>query len=226
MAVALFNGQLRGFKFSYENINKNLFEPLEINNAVFLLPEDDRDKELEKFLPSSLNFKVVYEAEIIHDESNLPNPNCLTYSSHAIQNNNYQLRGSLQHYFIQLYNKKRVFEIYKTSFTPPEDDLVLMLRPDLSPHKRLDPNTLKNECINVPNCPQWYGVYDRLSIANTKNTEIYSLLYDQVKTLPPCGINNAESRLKAWLDRNNLCVNIFELGEVLRISVDGTARDS
>lgn len=226
MAVALFNGQLRGFKFSFENINKNLFEPLGINDAVFLLPETDKSKEIESFLPSTLNFEIIYEAEIIHDESNLPYPNCLTYSSHAIEGNNYQLRGSLQHYFIQLYNKKRVFEIYKKLFTPSENDLVLLLRPDLSPHKKLDINALKKECINVPNCPQWYGVYDRLSIANTKNTEIYSLLYDRVKTLPPYGINNAESRLKAWLDQQKVCVNLFDLGEVLRFNIDGTNRDS
>jgi len=224
MTVGLVQGQLRGFNYSVKQLKENLFEPLGCKDLIFLLPEDDKEREVKTFL-EDYNIHLIYEKEIFHDEFNLPSPHSLTYSSHCIAHNKYPLRGNLQHYFIQLYNKKRVFELYKQIYGTEENTL-LMFRPDLAPHKKLDVNTLKLECINVPNCPQWYGVYDRLCIGNYNNVETYSSLYDNVKTLPPCGINNAESRLKAWLDKNSICVNIFELGEVLRYNVDGSTRDS
>lgn len=226
MATALFNGQLRGFQYAYNNLEKNLFEPLEVKSIIFLLPEDDRPKNVEGILSSKYNTHIVYEQEFNHDETGLPHPGGLTYSDYAITGNNYTLRGSLQHYFIQLYNKKRVYEIYKQLYNPQDSDIVLLLRPDLSPQKQLDINSINNDQINVPNCPQWHGVYDRLCITNAKNAKIYCDLYDNVKTLPPYGINNAESRLKAWLDKNGIGVNIFELGEVLRINIDGSSRNS
>jgi len=226
MTIGLFQGQLRGFKHAFNYIQNNLLQPLECKELIFYLPEEDRDKEIEKFIPNSFNTHIVYEKEIYHDEEGLLHTDNLSYNDKGIEYNKYTLRGRLQHYLIQLYNKKRVFEIYKNSFSNFSNHTILLMRPDLAPHIPINTAQLNLNCINVPNCPQWFGVYDRMCIGNFSNVETYSLLYDNIKNKPSFSHNNPESRLKFWLDYNNICTNIFQLGEVLRVSIDGTCRDS
>jgi hypothetical protein len=220
-AAFLFSGQLRGFNHCYPSLQKHLFDKFEEADKFFYCPVDDASR-INELLP--LNPKsLVFEEDFHHIIENKVDPNnSITYSKGRIAHNGYELKGRMQHYFLQWYGVKRAYEMME-SFAINQGkkyDLVFRLRFDACPKKDFDLEQVKFDHINVPDFEHWFGLHDRFACGNMENMKVYCQKYDNF-TKNNMGNGNSESRLLEHLKNNKIPINKMNF-YYTRIHNDGT----
>lgn len=220
-AAFLFSGQLRGFNHCYPSLQKHLFDKFEEADKFFYCPSDDitRVDELKALNPRS----VVFEDDFHHVIEHRVDPNNeITYSKGRIEYNGYELKGRMQHYFLQWYGVKRAYEMMESyaKYQGKRYDLVFRVRFDACPKKDLDLTTLKLDHINIPDFEHWFGIHDRFACGNMENMKIYCKKYDYF-VQNNMGKGNSESRLKQHLINHNIPVNKIDF-YYTRLHNDGT----
>jgi hypothetical protein len=220
-AAFLFSGQLRGFNHCLPSLQKHLFDKFEVADKFCYCTIDDlsRVDELAALEPKSL----VFEQDFFHVIEHRVDPNNeITYSKGRIAHNGYELKGRMQHYFLQWYGVKRAYEMMETyaKHQGKRYDLVFRVRFDSNPKKDLDLDSLKLDHINIPNFEHWFGTHDRFACGNMQNMKIYCQKYDNF-VLNNMGRGNSESRLKQHLENNKIPVNLIDF-YYTRVHNDGT----
>jgi hypothetical protein len=220
-AAFLFSGQLRGFNHCLPSLQKHLFDKFEESDKFCYCAYDDIDRidEVKLLQPKSL----VFEEDFHHIIEKFVDPNnSITYSKGRIEHNGYELKGRMQHYFLQWYGVKRAYEMME-SFAIHQGktyDVVFRIRFDSCPKKDLDLDSLKLDHINVPDFEHWFGLHDRFACGNMQNMRVYCKKYESF-TSNNLGAGNSESRLKQHLLNNNIPVNKIDF-YYTRVHNDGT----
>ena len=106
-AAFLFSGQLRGFNHCIEDFKEHLFSSFDEYDTFFYLPVADGKRLFDIITPTS----VLLEKDQFHKEiKNFSNNICR--SDKRSQDNKYEPLVHMQHYFLQWYGVKRVFEVF------------------------------------------------------------------------------------------------------------------
>ena len=206
-AAFLFSGQLRGFKYCIDSLKTELFDLFDVSDKFFFCTTEDYN---EIDLLKSLNpINLTFEQDFYHPLDEVVNSyNQITYSNSKIAQNGYSLKGRMQHYYLQWYGVKRVFEIMENySLTSKKQyDLIFRLRFDTFMKTSLNINEVKLNCLNVPDFDHWGGIHDRFGFGSMDTMKVYCHQYDNFH-LNNIGNSNSEGRLLQYLTNNKIDIN-------------------
>lgn len=206
-AAFLFSGQLRGFNHCLPNIQKYLFDVFEESDTFVYCPKEDLSR-LNELL--QLNPKVMhFEEDFFHTLENLvDNNNQISYSKDSSEKNGYKSKGRMQHYFIQWYGVKKVYEMMEdyAKYQNKIYDIVFRIRFDTCPKTPLNLEEIKLDHINVPDFQHWFGIHDRFACGNMENMKVYCHKYDHM-IFNNMGNGNCESRMLQHLNNHKVKIN-------------------
>lgn len=205
----LFSGQLRGFPLCKKSLNDYILSVFSKDDVdiFFYIPDEDR-----QYINEVLDFDIkslLVEKDFYHNIENRINcNNNITYSNTKISSNNYKLKGRIQHYLLQWYGVKKVFEMME-SYGAANNityDLIFRIRCDCSPRHIFPIDEIKKDEINVPNFDHYGGIHDRFAVGNFDNMKIYCSKYNYFD-LDTMGNGNSESKMCNHLNNFNIKVN-------------------
>lgn len=223
-AAFLFSGQVRGLTHCIEKLEEHLFSKFDISDKFFYLPIEDT--ELISVVLKTDPTCIVFEQDFYHHlEEKISPHNQISYSHHTLSANNYSLKGRMQHYFLQWYGVKRVYEMMESYCKNRETDydVVIRIRCDTRPYTPLNLQEINLESINIPRFQHHYGMHDRFAIGNMKNMKIYCSKYDNLIN-ENMGNMNSENRLLHHLLNHQMTINLINF-EYDRINKDGSKQD-
>lgn len=219
-AAFLFSGQLRGFPYCVDAFNEFLFSAFEEYDTFFYMPNIDGKNLLNCFNPTS----VIFEKDQLHPE--LPNfQHNIGYSDEKLVANNYPLLGRMQHYYLQWYGVKRVFDLFEQykNVNDINYDVVFRIRTDILFYKKF--NYIPFNGIQIPDMCGHGGIYDRLAFGSFEHMKYYCSLYDKIfsghyKDMLYAG--NSESKLRQHIESQNIPLRSVEMGFYHSINADGS----
>lgn len=222
-AAILFSGQLRGFNHCIDDFHKYFFSAFTEYDTFFYLPDQDGKRLFDLITPTS----VILERDQTHKD--IPNfQNNIGVSHTRSIENNYKPLKHMQHYYLQWYGVKRVFELFDSyrSLNNIEYDLVIRIRPDIKFYKQFEYEFFDG--IQTSNKPNWGGYYDRLAYGSYNHMKHYCSLYDHV-----CAgkynnfkyTGNSESKLREHIESANINWKTQDLGFYHSVNIDGTLFD-
>lgn len=225
MKVAfLFSGQLRGFPIGIHSLVENLFFNFDDYDTFFYIPNDANDA---KVLFNSWNpTSATVELDQHHEEISGFN-NTITYSDGKMQYNGYTLKGRMQHYYLQWYGVKRVFELMESyrQVNNIHYDLVFRIRADFYFRSKFFFSPF--EGIQIPTHSLRPGsfydnnqLYDRLAFGSYEHMKWYCSLYDHLKDYKDRN-GPSEAKLKEHVDVMNIPIRYVDM-DYVRINMDGT----
>ena len=194
----LFSGQLRGFKYVVENINKNIISNLGDVDAYFYITGE------------------------IEDLSHL---NCNTYLRHFVdedydvsrlimENPNKDFQKRFVGQFYALKQCKNFMKEHNKNY-----DLVVRIRPDIIFNGEITPSMIDVDKINISDFDHWGGINDRFAIGPQKEMEIYCDMIDSIFDIG----GNAEKKLNHHLNKHKIPVNLINFHHI-RVDADGKKR--
>lgn len=222
-AAFLFSGQLRGFKHGINSLVDNLFSAFDEYDTFFYTPQEDGKELLEFITPSAC---IIEKDQYHRDIENFDNG--IAYSDAKIQSNGYELKGRLQHFYLQWYGVKRVYELFESYnlINGLEYDVVFRLRSDFMFFDKFTYEYF--EGLQIPNFADHYGIYDRMAFGSPKYMKYYCSLYDNLyegKYNIRVSNGNSESKLMQHLHAENIPIKRVDLN-YKRINRDGTFQSS
>jgi hypothetical protein len=195
--AVLISGQLRGFKYIINNLRNNLLNNLGETDIFFYIPYDSYKVEY-MFTPTDIRYK--HDTE--HDVSSFTN-----------------FTGPDKQRYIQqwysLYKCKELMLSHNKQY-----DYIVRTRPDNDFVTPLTLDLLNLDQINVCSWGSYGGYNDRFAIGPFNQMLVYCDFYlscTQYST-------NSESRLKQYLDNNDIKVNLIDHVHY-RINEDGSKRE-
>lgn len=222
-AAFLFSGQLRGFKHCIESNEKYLFSAFAEYDTFFYIPDTDGKKLFDIYNPTS----VLVEKDQTHRE--LPEfQNNIGYSSDRMVKNGYECKGRMQHYFLQWYGVKRVFDVFDNykKLNDIEYDVVFRIRTDIKFYNQFAYNPFDG--IQISDKFGHGGIHDRLAYGSYENMKYYCSLYDNIysgKYNEYLFTGNSESKLLQHLNYGNIDFRTQPLGFYQAVDCDGTSWD-
>jgi hypothetical protein len=221
-AAFLFSGQLRGFPHCIRSMKEHLFSSFDEIDTFFYIPEVDGRTLYENWMPTSAVIeKDQYHAEVEGFE------NSITSSENKIAANGYATHGRMQHYYLQWYGVKRVFELFD-SYRKVNDvkyDTVFRIRTDFKFHKTFHWEDFDG--IQIPAMLPHGGIYDRLAFGPVKYMRYYCSIYDKIKAghyKQFVNLGNSESKLMQHLTATHIPIKYVHMSYD-RINKDGTIQD-
>jgi hypothetical protein len=222
-AAFLFSGQLRGFHLCVDNYVEKLFTSFSEYDTFFYIPGEDGKKLLDVWSPTS----CILESDQNHPElSEFQNE--IAYSDTKIISNGYSLKGRMQHYYLQWYGVKRVYELFQDfkSVCDIHYDVVFRVRTDFNFLTKLDYHHFDG--LQIPSYNSWGGIYDRLAYGPESYLKYYCSLYDRLNAgayneLKYLG--NSESKLRQHLEYGNIPIKYVDLN-YQRLNSDGSLQCS
>lgn len=220
-AAFLFSGQLRGFNHCIENFNKYLFSAFEEYDTFFYLPVADGKRLFDIITPTS----VLLEEDQLHKEiKNFANNICR--SEKRSQDNNYKPLAHMQHYFLQWYGVKKVFEVFDSyrSLNDIKYDVIFRIRPDIKFFKQFVYEEFSG--IQTSDKSGSGGYYDRLAYGSYDHMKYYCSLYDCLYAEKYNNFEftgNSESKLKQHIIAGNINWKTQDLSFYHSVNIDGTA---
>lgn len=219
-AAFLFSGQLRGFPFCVDAFKQYLFSSFEEYDTFFYLPDTDSKTLFDCWSPTA----ATLENEQIH--SDIPGfQHNICRSEKRSETNNYVPRAHMQHYYLQWYGVKRVFELLKaySKVNNATYDVVFRIRPDILFYDKFDYKYFDG--IQLPSFNGSGGLYDRLAFGSYENIKKYCGLYDGImgglyNNMAYTG--NSESKLRQHIETNNIPVKTIQMSFYHSINKDGT----
>jgi len=216
-AAFLFSGQLRGFPLCINGLKNNLFSSFESYDTFFYIPDIDLKLLTDNWLPTS----VLAERDQIHPDISNYNNN-ITYSNSKLQRNGYPLLGRMQHYYLQWYGVKRVFELFDKyrSIQNINYDVIFRIRADIIVTEKFNYTPFNG--ITIPNHEGYSGLYDRFAFGPYEHMKYYCSKYDNFNNITHItGLGNSESKLKQHIDLKNIPVRFVSLPHC-RLNKDGS----
>lgn len=222
-AAFLFSGQLRGFEYCIEHNKEFLFSAFDEYDTFFYIPDTDGKKLFDLFTPTS----VLVERDQIHKE--LPEfKNNIGYSLDRMQKNGYECKGRMQHYYLQWYGVKKVFDIFDSykKLNDIDYDAIFRIRTDIKFYNKFVYE--KFDGIQISDKSGHGGIHDRLAYGSYENMKYYCSLYDCVyggKYNDCLFSGNSESKLLQHLNSGNVALKTQPLGFYQAVDCDGTSYD-
>lgn len=219
-AAFLFSGQLRGFPFCVSAFNKYLFSVFETYDTFFYLPEADGKKLFDCWTPTAVTFeRDQTHPEIVGFENNI------CRSDQRSVANNYTAKAHMQHYFLQWYGVKRVYNLLEeySVINNKYYDVVFRVRPDILFYEEF--NYVPFNGITVPNFSGSGGLYDRFAVGQQQYIKTYCKLYDDImsgKHNKMMYTGNSESKLLQHLQFYNIPIGITNISFYHSINSDGS----
>lgn len=219
-AAFLFSGQLRGFSHCVEDFQQLVFSSFDEVDTFFYIPSSDGKKIFDIMTPTS----VLVEKDQTHREiPNFSNNICLSHQ--RSQQNNYEPLKHLQHYFLQWYGVKRVFELFDSyrSLNDLHYDVVFRVRPDIKFFKKLEFEPFNG--IQTSDKSGSGGYYDRIAYGSYEHMQYYCSLYDRLfegkyNSFEYSG--NSESKLKQHIVSGAIDWKTNNLGFYQSVNIDGS----
>jgi hypothetical protein len=219
-AAFLFSGQLRGFNYCIEDFQKYLFSTFESHDTFFYLPNKDGKDLFNLITPTA----SLLEQDQIHKE--IPNFNNNICESHRRStDNNYKSLPHMQHYFLQWYGVKKVFEVFDSYklLNNTQYDIVFRIRPDIKFYKLFEYTEFNG--IQTSDKSGSGGYYDRLAYGSYEHMKYYSKLYDclhegKYNKLEYTG--NSESKLQQHIVAGNINWKTNNLSFHHSVNIDGS----
>lgn len=219
-AAFLFSGQLRGFEHCIEPFKQYLFSAFAEYDTFFYLPTVDGKKLYSLWEPTA----ALLEIDQVHKD--IPNfTQSIGRSDHRCTGNNYPALPHLQHYYLQWYGVKRVFEIFECfkTLNNIQYDVVFRIRPDIKFFEKFNYEFFDG--IQTSDKAGHGGYYDRLAYGSFEHMKHYCSLYDhlyQGKYNEPVYSNNSESKLRQHIESKNIAWNPKPLQYYQSVNIDGT----
>ena len=224
----LFSGQLRGFDHCIEKIKLSIASQFDESDYFFYLPYEDHSN-ISKVI--SLKPKILTIAEDTYDplEEMIKKENDISYSETKIAKNGYSLKGRMQHYLLQWYGVRYVYNMMENYclLTGKKYDLVCRIRCDHFPITPFLLSSIKTDCVNIPiasgsSNDDFGGIHDRFAIGDMTNMKTYCDKYSSIKK-DNLGLGNSESKLLMHLNNHDAKINRFSYFYE-RINNDGTVQ--
>lgn len=221
-AAFLFSGQLRGFPHCISSIKECLFDSFDVADTFFYIPDTDAKTLYSEWTPTS----CVAEVDQYHPEVE-GFMNSITSSENKIAANGYRTHGRMQHYYLQWYGVKRVFELFDSyrKVNGIEYDAVFRIRTDFLFYDKLTWEPFDG--IQIPMLSGHGGIYDRLAFGPVKYMRYYCSLYDRIKAghyKNSVSLGNSESKLMQHLTSTQIAIKYVPMSYD-RINKDGTIQD-
>ena len=219
-AAFLFSGQLRGFNHCVEDFKRYLFTSFESYDTFFYLPIIDGKKLFEYITPTA----ALLEKDQVHKEIQDFQHN-ICKSDKRSEDNNYEGKRHMQHYFLQWYGVKRVFELFDVykSLNNIQYDVIFRIRPDIKFFKPFQYEPFDG--IQTSDKTGSGGYYDRLAYGSYEHIKYYSKLYDYINLGKYNNFEytgNSESKLKQHILSGNINWQTRDLGFYQSVNIDGT----
>ena len=218
-AAFLFSGQLRGFEHCIEPFKSYLFSAFTEYDTFFYLPTVDGKKLYNVWEPTA----ALLEIDQVHNDiSNFQHNIC--QSEKRSLENNYTPKAHLQHFYLQWYGVKKVFEVFDSfrKVNNLEYDIVFRIRPDIKFFESFIYNPF--EGIQTSNKPSSGGIYDRLAYGSYDNMKYYCSFYDSLykgKYNEFKYSGNSESKLLQHITEGNINWRTQNLNFYHSVNVDG-----
>ncbi len=194
----LFSGELRGFKFAVDKLNKNLLGKFSDCDTYFYIPNPTY--KVEDYINPT---KICYYDEPNHDIDNI-----------KIETGpNWEKRFVGQWY--SLYMCKNMMLESNIAY-----DLVFRVRPDSNFINEFDISLIDFDKLNVCGWSSWGGLNDRFAVGNMDIMKTYCDFYLNLKEI----YGNSERKLMHHIKKNNIDVNIIDFF-FERFDLDGTIRE-
>jgi hypothetical protein len=218
-AAFLFSGQLRGFGHCVDDFEKNLFTSFDYYDTFFYLPNVDGKKLFDIVTPTS----ALLECDQNHREISGFNHN-ICESHKRSSDNNYKALAHMQHYFLQWYGVKRVFEVFDSyrSLNDIKYDVVFRIRPDIKFFKKFEYEEFDG--IQSSDKSGSGGYYDRLAYGSYEHMKYYCQLYDYIYAGKYNNFEysgNSESKLCQHMVAGNIDWKTRDLGFYQSVNIDG-----
>lgn len=197
-AAILFSGELRGFKYIYEDLHNFFLNKFSKVDTFFYVKNNDY--EIESFYNPT---KILYQEDIIHNQDGI----------HLDKPQHIQKFIS-QWYSVFMSNKLR--KEYSNEY-----DVVIRLRPDTKLLNEFNLNWIDLDKITVCSFGGYGGINDRFAIGNPENMDIYCNFYYNLSKFN----GNSESKLFNYLSHNNVLINKIDY-YWHRINSDGKVREN
>lgn len=221
-AAFLFSGQLRGFPHCIQSMKECLFDSFEHVDTFFYIPDVDGRMLYDSWTPTS----AITERDQHHTEVE-GFENSITSSENKIAANGYATHGRMQHYYLQWYGVKRVFELFDSykKVNNLEYDTVFRIRTDFKFYKRHHWEHFDG--IQIPTMAPHGGIYDRLAFGPVKYMRYYCSLYDKINAghyKQSVSLGNSESKLMQHLTATKIPIKYVPMSYD-RINKNGTLQD-
>lgn len=221
-AAFLFSGQLRGFTLDgLDTLKQNLFSVFEEYDTFFYIPPED--------LVPLIN---CYNPTVLLCEPDQYHPDVEGFGDQIGHSNNIPgyrvLNNALQHYWIQWYGVKRVFELFDSyrKVNNKHYDVVFRMRCDMRFTSKL--NYEPFDGIQIPDHHGHGGIYDRMAYGPVEHMRYYCSIYDEIrkgKYKENINLGNSESKLMqhlaAYSLENNVAIKFVKV-PCHRIRMDGS----
>jgi hypothetical protein len=218
-AAFLFSGQLRGFNHCIDDFKQFLFSSFDSYDTFFYLPPSDGERLFRLITPTS----AVFERDQEHRDIQGFQHN-ICRSDQRSAENNYEARKHMQHYFLQWYGVKRVFDIFESyrSLNNEKYDVVFRIRPDIKFYKKF--NYCEFDGIQTSDKSGSGGYYDRLALGSYENMKYYCSLYDclyrgDYNKFEHTG--NSESKLQQHINAGKIMWKTLDLHFYQSVNIDG-----
>lgn len=221
-AAFLFSGQLRGFPHCIQSMQEYLFSAFDEYDTFFYIPPEDAELLYSKCVPTS----ATIEHDLYHKEVEGFN-NSITYSDRKIAENGYKLHGRMQHYYLQWYGVKRVFELFESynKIANIDYDAVFRIRCDFKFKQQFSYSPFDG--LQIPTNYGHGGIYDRLAFGKQEHMKYYCSLYDKIQEgfyKDSINLGNSESKLLQHLMGCGIPIRFVPM-DYDRINKDGSIQD-